>query len=95
MFLAADDPAERATWRQELIARLDWFNGHYMRQLSPDELTERALPFLLAGLPEDVRASVDTDYAREVFTLDQERFKTLRQLATAQGARPGDRRVDS
>ena len=59
------------------VTRLDWFNGHYIRALSPERLTELALPFLLNGLPEDARASVDVDYARQVFVLDQERFKTL------------------
>src|SRR6185312_6284613 len=59
------------------VTRLDWFNGHYIRALSPERLTELALPFLLAGLPEDARATVDVDYARQVFVLDQERFKTL------------------
>lgn len=59
------------------VTRLDWFNGHYIRELAPERLTELALPFLLNGLPEDVRATVDHDYAREVFVLDQERFKTL------------------
>lgn len=57
--------------------RLDWFNGHYIRQLDAERLTELALPFLLNGLPEDARATVDRDYARQVFMLDQERFKTL------------------
>lgn len=57
--------------------RLDWFNGHYIRQLDAERLTELALPFLLNGLPEDARATVDRDYARQVFVLDQERFKTL------------------
>jgi glutamyl-tRNA synthetase len=59
------------------VTRLDWFNGHYIRKLDPARLTELALPFLLNGLPEDVRATVDHEYAREVFVLDQERFKTL------------------
>jgi len=40
-------------------------------------LTELALPFLLGGLPEDVAVTVDLAYARQVFVLDQERFKTL------------------
>jgi glutamyl-tRNA synthetase len=59
------------------VTRLDWFNGHYIRALSPERLTELALPFLLKGLPEDVAATVDPAYARQVFVLDQERFKTL------------------
>ncbi len=45
------------------VTRLDWFNGHYIRALAPERLTELALPFLLQGLPEDVAATVDPAYA--------------------------------
>jgi glutamyl-tRNA synthetase len=57
-------------------ARLDWFNGHYIRALSPAQLTEAALPFLRAGLPAEAR-DVDRAYAEQVLALDQERIKTL------------------
>jgi len=57
--------------------RLDWFNGQYIRRMTPEELTERALPFLLRGLPEDVAARLDRAYAARVIALDQERIKTL------------------
>jgi glutamyl-tRNA synthetase len=57
-------------------ARLDWFNGHYIRALSPAQLTEAALPFLRAGLPPQAR-DVDHAYAERVLALDQERIKTL------------------
>ena len=62
------------------VTRLDWFNGHYIRALSPERLTKLALPFLLKGLPEDVAATVEPTYARQVFVLDQERFKTLADI---------------
>ena len=32
------------------LARLDWLNGQWIRRLPPDELTERALPFLADSL---------------------------------------------
>jgi glutamyl-tRNA synthetase len=57
------------------VGRLDWFNGHYIRALSPDELARRAMPFLLRGLPQGM--TVDREYAARVLVLDQERFKTL------------------
>lgn len=62
--------------------RLLWFNGYYIRQLSPEELTERALPFLerseaLGGLPDSVARPIDRDYATRVLLLEQERMKTL------------------
>jgi glutamyl-tRNA synthetase len=43
--------AAPAAWNYE---KLDHFNGHYIRQLSIEDLTERLLPFLAqAGLPAD------------------------------------------
>ena len=62
--------------------RLLWFNGYYIRQLSPEDLTERALPFLerseaLGGLPDSVARPIDRAYAARVLKLEQERMKTL------------------
>jgi glutamyl-tRNA synthetase len=57
-------------------SRLDWMNGVYVRALPPDELVERALPFLMAGLSEEAR-EIDRVYAAQVIALDQERLKTL------------------
>ena len=59
------------------IGRLEWFNAQYIRQMTPDELTDAAWPFLLAGLPADARATLDRAYVRDVLALDQERIKTL------------------
>jgi glutamyl-tRNA synthetase len=63
-------------------SRLDWFNGVYIRRMTPEQLTDAALPFLLDGLPEDVRteAASDRDYLTRVLVLDQERIKTLRDV---------------
>src|SRR5262249_4548738 len=63
--------------------RLLWMNGYYIRQLSPNELVERTLPFLErpvaeGGLPESVSRPLDHEYARRVLLLEQERMKTLR-----------------
>ncbi|HLJ80937.1 MAG TPA: glutamate--tRNA ligase [Ktedonobacterales bacterium] len=57
------------------IARLDWFNGQYIRKMTPDELLDRAMPFLVSTLP--AVAHADRTYATEVLALDQERIKTL------------------
>lgn len=62
--------------------RLLWFNGYYIRQLSPEELTERAMPFMerdeaQGGLPDSVARPVDRAYAARVLRLEQERMKTL------------------
>ncbi len=38
------------------LARLDWLNGQWIRRLPPDELTERALPFLADSLAAEAAA---------------------------------------
>lgn len=62
--------------------RLLWFNGYYIRQLSPEELVEQALPFMerseaAGGLPDSVARPLDKAYAARVLHLEQERMKTL------------------
>ncbi len=67
--------------------RLDWFNGVYIRKMTPKQLTDAALPFLLAGLPEEARALAASDraYVTQVLLLDQERLKTLRDAPELAG----------
>jgi glutamyl-tRNA synthetase len=62
--------------------RLLWFNGYYIRQLSPEELTERVMPFMErseadGGLPDSVARPIDRVFAARVLKLEQERMKTL------------------
>jgi glutamyl-tRNA synthetase len=62
--------------------RLLWFNGVYIRRLTPDELTERTLPFLerpasQGGLSDAVVRPLDRTYVTRVLHLEQERMKTL------------------
>jgi glutamyl-tRNA synthetase len=65
-------------------SRLDWFNGVYIRKMTPEQLTGRALPFLLAGLPEEAKSAAEEDleYVGRVLLLDQERIKTLVDIPT-------------
>jgi len=61
------------------IEKLNWMNGLYLRQLSPEEYVARAKPFLeeaglLAGNPSDT-------YVKQALMLEQERAKTLGELA--------------
>ena len=52
--------------------KLDWLNGHYIRQLAPDDLAERLLPYLReAGL------DADLEITRQLVPLIQERLKKL------------------
>ena len=59
------------------IEKLDWMNGVYIRKLSIDELTERVLPFLHAGLPASVPRPLCSEYVRDIVPLVQERLRKL------------------
>lgn len=66
--------------------RLLWMNGVYIRALTPDELAERALPYLerpetQGGLPDSVARPLDRGYVARVLKLEQERMKTLGEAA--------------
>lgn len=56
--------------------RLLWVNGHFIRELSLDELYERAQDFWPVSAN-----STDEAYKRQVLTLAQERLKTLADLS--------------
>jgi len=60
--------------------KLNWMNGAYIRSLSPDDFTRRALPFLEKGLPDKVRRPLSMDYVRKVMPLVQERARTLAEI---------------
>ena len=56
--------------------KLEWMNGVYIRQLDPDDLARRLMPFLQqAGL------QADLDTVRRLVPLIQERLKTLADAA--------------
>lgn len=58
--------------------KLNWMNGVYLRQLSPEELVDRAWPFLQkAGLVSGEPSPQEREYVGEVLKLEQERMKTL------------------
>jgi len=58
------------------VEKLDWMNGVYIRGLSLDDLTRRALPFLEKAL----ERKLDPDFVLRVMPLVQERAKTLTEL---------------
>ncbi len=60
--------------------KLEWMNGVYIRQLSIDDLTQRALLFLGKGLPASVKRPLDIDYIKRIMPLVQERAKTLVEI---------------
>ncbi|GAI52323.1 unnamed protein product, partial [marine sediment metagenome] len=61
--------------------KLDWMNGVYLRNLSPADFTQRALPFLESGLPAQVKRPLSNDYIRQIMPLVQERARTLAEVA--------------
>ncbi len=61
--------------------RLDWLNGHYIRQMDLDKLTKLCLPYLkesLRGAEGDT--AIPVDYAKKVVALEQPRIRTLSQI---------------
>jgi len=61
--------------------KLNWMNGVYIRSLSLEDFTQRALPFLDSGLPPEVKRPLSVDYIRQIMPLIQERARTLVEVA--------------
>ena len=61
--------------------KLSWMNGVYIRRLSLEDFTRRALPFLEKGLPSSVKRPLSIDYTRQIMPLIQERVRTLTEVA--------------
>ena len=59
------------------VAKLDWFNGVYMRKMTVDDLADELAQVLDEGLPEEVTRPIDRGYLRRILPLEQERLKTL------------------
>lgn len=62
------------------IEKLDWLNKHYMRELHPDDLAERLLPFF-----EREGYTVTLEVMRKVAPILQVRIKTLSEAPTMGG----------
>jgi len=60
--------------------KLDWMNGVYIRNLSPEDFTQRSLPFLEKSLPAEVKRPLDPDYIGRMLPLVQERVKILAEV---------------
>ncbi|TAK34987.1 MAG: glutamate--tRNA ligase [Chloroflexota bacterium] len=63
------------------IEKLDWMNGVYIRQLSVDQLADRLMPFLEAGLPPEAPRPLSREFVEKVVPLIQERLKKLDEAA--------------
>lgn len=62
------------------MTKLEWMNGMYIRNLSPDSFAERCLPFVEKELPAQIKRPVDAGYLRQIAPLIQERAKTLSEV---------------
>jgi glutamyl-tRNA synthetase len=62
------------------IEKLNWMNGVYIRNLSPEDFIKRSLPFLNENLPPEIERPLPTDYVNSIMPLIQERAKTLAEL---------------
>jgi glutamyl-tRNA synthetase len=60
--------------------KLEWMNGVYLRGLSFEEFTRRAMSFLEKGLPSEVKRPLDISYIRRIMPLVQERARTLAEV---------------
>lgn len=68
--------------------KLTWLNGVHIRQLSLDDLLERALPVLEqpeadGGLPDSIRRPLDRTYVKKLLPLVHERLKLLNEATEA------------
>lgn len=57
--------------------KLMWMNGDYIRQLTPKELLKRAEPFIEEA---GVAKGVNEDRLEQIVALEQEKYKTLREI---------------
>ena len=62
------------------VNKLTWMNGVYIRQLTVEEFTKQALPFLERDLPSDIPRPLPRDYVARIMPLVQDRAKTLGQV---------------
>jgi glutamyl-tRNA synthetase len=60
--------------------KLEWMNGLYIRNLSPQEFSDRCLPFVEQARPAAVKRPIDTGYLEKIAPLVQERAKTLSEV---------------
>ena len=58
--------------------KLDWMNGHYIRELTDGELADALLSFWTERPPETIESVPDKEYVVRLVPLVKERMKTLR-----------------
>ena len=61
--------------------KLDWMNGHYIREMSAEQLADALLDFWAAFPPPEIPTLPSRELALKIVPLVQERLKTLRDAA--------------
>ncbi|AEE91821.1 MAG: glutamate--tRNA ligase [Tepidanaerobacter acetatoxydans] len=64
------------------VKKLTWINGHYMRELDLEYITEQTIPFMIKkGIVTEEEARDNFDYIKKVVEISRDRAKTLDELA--------------
>ena len=61
--------------------KLDWMNGIYIRDLSPEDLSDRLIEYWEMFPPADLPQQIDKSYLLQIVPLIQERIKTLKEAS--------------
>ena len=61
--------------------KLDWMNGHYIREMSADELADALLEYWVEFHPPEMQTLPSRDLALKIAPLVRERLKTLKDAA--------------
>ncbi len=68
------------------VQKLTWMNGQYIRQLEPEALVQKYIPFAVAaGLGAKEELAGKKDWLKKVVVSLQERARTLEEMAEASG----------
>lgn len=67
------------------FSKLDWMNGHYLRQQSPRDLAQRLIPFLVQADLVKNKKRLDLGWLEKVVFVCQERIKTLNEFIELAG----------
>jgi len=65
--------------------KLDWMNGVYIRNLSPEDFSRAATPYLDRDLPSSVERPLSSEYIGRITPLIHERTKRLDEMAELTG----------
>jgi nondiscriminating glutamyl-tRNA synthetase len=64
------------------VKKLTWINGHYMRDMDPEYVTEQTIPFMIKkGIITEQESKDKFDYVKKIIEVSRDRAKTLDELA--------------